>query len=81
MKISHKETENGVVIYLADELGHHEAAEVISYIENIIALYIMTDIILDFSNFSSLDSFVIAVVMNIVRQLHRNVTSFNSINP
>ena len=56
MKVNHLKNGNVITIKLTGELGHHEARDVISYIENVIDLNTKENINLDLSELSFMDS-------------------------
>ena len=63
MKCSHKREKQGIVIRFCGELGHHEAAQCVEYLEKTMILYANDPIILDLSGLTFMDSSGIAVVM------------------
>lgn len=64
MKLSHDRTDSSVVVSFSGELGHHEAAETLQYIKDVIDLYMPKRLELDFSGLSFMDSSGIAVIMS-----------------
>ncbi|MGM9648821.1 MAG: STAS domain-containing protein [Butyricicoccaceae bacterium] len=72
MKLTHQREADGIVIRYYGELGHHEAAKSIEYLEKIMTLYASDAIILDLSGMTFMDSSGIAVVLN----AQRNVMGF-----
>ena len=63
MKCSHKREKQGIVIRFCGELGHHEAAQCVEYLEKTMILYANDPIILDLSGLTFMDSSGIAVVL------------------
>lgn len=64
MRLSHKHTDNLLIISLNGELGHHEAMQSMEYIANAIDAYSPEKIELDLSELSFMDSSGIAVVLS-----------------
>ncbi|WP_087065712.1 STAS domain-containing protein [Intestinibacillus massiliensis] len=71
MKITHQRTGDTLVIAVADELGHHEAREIIDYMGTVLALYPAGPVVLDLSALKFMDSSGLAVVLNLHRALLR----------
>ena len=69
MKCSHKREKQGIVIRFCGELGHHEAAQCVEYLEKTMILYANDPIILDLSGLTFMDSSGIAVVLGAQRNL------------
>lgn len=67
MKCSHKREDCGIVIRFCGELGHHEAAQCVEYLEKTMILYANEPIYLDLSGLTFMDSSGIAVVLNAQR--------------
>lgn len=67
MKCSHKREDCGIVIRFDGELGHHEAAQCMEYLEKTMTLYATEHIFLDLSGLTFMDSSGIAVVLNAQR--------------
>ncbi len=79
MTITHERVGEGILVHIADELGHHEARRVIDYLENIVALYPDDPIALDLSGLTFMDSSGLAVAMNLHRALARTGRSLTII--
>lgn len=71
MKITHQRTGDTLVLALGDELGHHEAREIIEYMGTVLALYPSGPAVLDLSALKFMDSSGLAVVLNLHRALAR----------
>ena len=71
MKITHRREADTLVIALAEELGHHEARQIIDYMGTVLALYPSGPVILDLSELKFMDSSGLAVVLNLHRSLSR----------
>ena len=69
MKCSHKRENSGIVIQFHGELGHHEAAQCVEYLEKTMTLYATDPIILDLSGLTFMDSSGIAVVLSAQRNI------------
>lgn len=69
MKCSHKREEYGIVIRFFGELGHHEAAQCVEYLEKTMILYANDPIYLDLSGLTFMDSSGIAVVLGAQRNI------------
>ena len=67
MKCSHRRQDCGIVIRLDGELGHHEAAPCVEYLEKTMILYATEPIFLDLSGLTFMDSSGIAVVLGAQR--------------
>lgn len=71
MQITHERTDDGIIVYMGDELGHHEARKAIDYLENVVVLYPTEPVILNLSGLTFMDSSGLAVAMNLHRALAR----------
>lgn len=71
MKIEHKREGRAQVIAIAEELGHHEAGQIIDYLETTLALHPEGPVILDLSDMTFMDSSGLAVVLHLQRMLQR----------
>jgi len=71
MKCSHKREKQGIVIRFCGELGHHEAAQCVEYLEKTMILYANDPIILDLSGLTFMDSSGIAVALHTLQQVKR----------
>lgn len=71
MQITHERTDEGIVVYIHEELGHHEARKAIDYLENVVVLYPTEPVILDLSRLTFMDSSGLAVAINLHRALVR----------
>ncbi len=69
MKCSHKREDCGIVIRFQGELGHHEAAQCVEYLEKTMTLYATDPIVLDLSGLTFMDSSGIAVVLGAQRNI------------
>ncbi|HBI64411.1 MAG TPA: anti-sigma factor antagonist [Clostridiales bacterium] len=69
MKCSHKRERCGIVIRFHGELGHHEAAQCVEYLEKTMTLYPTEPIFLDLSGLTFMDSSGIAVVLGAQRNV------------
>lgn len=69
MKCSHKRENCGIVIRFDGELGHHEAAQCVEYLEKTMTLYATEPIFLDLSGLTFMDSSGIAVVLGAQRNV------------
>ena len=69
MKCSHKRENCGIVIRFNGELGHHEAAQCVEYLEKTMTLYATEPIFLDLSGLTFMDSSGIAVVLGAQRNV------------
>lgn len=69
MKCSHKRENCGIVIRFDGELGHHEAAQCMEYLEKTMTLYATEHIFLDLSGLTFMDSSGIAVVLSAQRNI------------
>lgn len=69
MKCSHKRIESGIVIQFFGELGHHEAAQCMEYLEKTMTLYATEPIFLDLSGLTFMDSSGIAVILGAQRSV------------
>ncbi len=69
MKCSHKREDCGIVIRFDGELGHHEAAQCVEYLEKTMILYATEPIFLDLSGLTFMDSSGIAVVLGAQRNI------------
>ena len=69
MKCSHKREKQGIVIRFCGELGHHEAAQCVEYLEKTMILYANDPIILDLSGLTFMDSSGIAVVLRVKKRM------------
>ena len=69
MKCSHKREDCGIVIRFCGELGHHEAAQCVEYLEKTMILYANEPIYLDLSGLTFMDSSGIAVVLGAQRNI------------
>lgn len=69
MKCSHRREDCGIVIRFQGELGHHEAAQCVEYLEKTMTLYATDPIILDLSGLTFMDSSGIAVVLGAQRNI------------
>ncbi len=69
MKCSHKRRHCGIVIRFDGELGHHEAAKCMEYLEKTMTLYATEPIFLDLSGLTFMDSSGIAVVLSAQRNV------------
>lgn len=69
MKCSHKRIESGIVIQFFGELGHHEAAQCMEYLEKTMTLYATEPIYLDLSGLTFMDSSGIAVILGAQRSI------------
>ena len=69
MKCSHKREKQGIVIRFCGELGHHEAAQCVEYLEKTMILYANDPIILDLSGLTFMDSSGIAVALHTLQQM------------
>ena len=69
MKCSHKREKQGIVIRFCGELGHHEAAQCVEYLEKTMILYANDPIILDLYGLTFMDSSGIAVVLGAQRNI------------
>lgn len=72
MRLSHEQKDNTLVISLDGELGHHEAMQSMNYIGNAIEMYNPSDLELDLSGLSFMDSSGIAVVLS----AYKNMSGF-----
>ena len=71
MKCSHKREKQGIVIRFCGELGHHEAAQCVEYLEKTMILYANDPITLDLSGLTFMDSSGIAVILKTDRLLRQ----------
>lgn len=71
MKITHQRIGEKIVIFIEGELGNHEAKQILNYQENIVSLYMDSEIVLDLSGLTFMDSSGLAVVVNLSRSLKR----------
>ncbi|MGE4548419.1 MAG: STAS domain-containing protein [Intestinibacillus sp.] len=71
MKIAHRREGDTIIIALADELGHHEARQILEYMNTVLALYPTEPVVLDLSELKFMDSSGLAVVLNLHRSLKR----------
>lgn len=71
MQITHQRIGEKIVIFIEGELGNHEAKQILNYQENIVSLYMDSDIVLDLSGLTFMDSSGLAVVVNLSRSLKR----------
>ena len=71
MKCSHKREDCGIVIRFCGELGHHEAAQCVEYLEKTMILYANEPIYLDLSGLTFMDSSGIAVILKTDRLLRQ----------
>lgn len=69
MKCSHRRQDCGIVIRFDGELGHHEAARCVEYLEKTMTLYATDPIYLDLSGLTFMDSSGIAVVLGAQRNV------------
>lgn len=69
MKCSHRRQDCGIVIRFDGELGHHEAARCVEYLEKTMTLYATEPIYLDLSGLTFMDSSGIAVVLGAQRNV------------
>lgn len=69
MKCSHRREKDGIVIRFCGELGHHEAAQCMEYLEKTMILYPNDPIVLDLSGLTFMDSSGIAVVLGAQRNI------------
>ncbi|HIV68886.1 MAG TPA: anti-sigma factor antagonist [Candidatus Butyricicoccus stercorigallinarum] len=69
MKCSHRREDCGIVIRFDGELGHHEAAQCVEYLEKTMILYATEPIYLDLSGLTFMDSSGIAVVLGAQRSI------------
>lgn len=76
MKITHTRQDDTLTILLADELGHHEAREILDYVGTVLALYPTGAVVLNLAELKFMDSSGLAVVMNLHRSLARAGRSF-----
>ena len=67
MRIEQKE--QGLLVHLEGELGHHEALEAMRGLEDVIDSYTPAGLELDFSGVTFMDSSGIAVVVQSARQM------------
>ena len=56
MKLSHRHEGETQVIAVADELGHHEARQIIDYMETTLSLHPEGPVVLDLSGLTFMDS-------------------------
>ena len=80
MKCSHKREKQGIVIRFCGELGHHEAAQCVEYLEKTMILYANDPIILDLSGLTFMDSSGIAVVLRARRRMEALAGSLVVVN-
>ena len=77
MKCSHKREYCGIVIRFCGELGHHEAAQCVEYLEKTMILYANDPIYLDLSGLTFMYSSGIAVVLGAQRNIMGAGQSFS----
>ena len=80
MKCSHRRQDCGIVIRFDGELGHHEAARCVEYLEKTMTLYATEPIFLDLSGLTFMDSSGIAVVLGAQRNILGAGQTFTVIN-
>lgn len=71
MKLSHRHEGETQVIAVADELGHHEARQIIDYMETTLSLHPEGPVVLDLSGLTFMDSSGLAVVLHLQRLAQR----------
>lgn len=72
MQIIHEREGTNLVVYLVDELDQHSARTVIDALDRIVTLYPEESIILDLSRLTFMDSYGLAVAVNLYRSLEHN---------
>ena len=69
MKCSHRREDCGIVIRFDGELGHHEAAQCVEYLEKTMILYATEPIYLDLSGLTFMDSTGIGMLIGRYKKL------------
>ncbi len=76
MKLSHRQEGDKQVIFVGEELGHHEARQIISYANTTLALYPEGDVVLDLTELTFMDSSGLAVALHLYKMANRNGRAF-----
>lgn len=71
MQITHERVGDRIVVYIRDEMGHHEARRILDYLDNVVVLYPVEPVTLDLSGLTFMDSSGLAVAINLHRALAR----------